>query len=187
MKLKKINFKKGNFSLEAPEMFYRIGGGCLFFLNYFNPHIGGSDELIGPNGASIKIVYGDIEPEPFWEDYISKLAEISAHHNHRVVTASPIEILGKKHATIVYDIPIKQYNELMVTRAKNYHLIFNGVEYVFTAKIAQLAALSPEMMTTNIGRYKQAWKQHKEMQKIQEIFGQIDTYDEIIKSFNFIK
>jgi hypothetical protein len=90
-------------------------------------------EFVGPDGAVIKFAIGPISPEPDYQEHMNSLKRIAAKYGHEILKVGSIEVDGKRHASVVCQVPISQYRKL---RLKNYHLIFSGIEYVITALLA---------------------------------------------------
>jgi hypothetical protein len=84
-------------------------------------------EFFGPDGSSIKFAIGRIHPEPTVEEQQRNLERIASRHGHNVLTTGEIEVAGKKHATMTCEVP-------HVGVLKSYSLIFDGIEYLVTAR-----------------------------------------------------
>lgn len=152
--MKTLIFKKAGFSLEVPDDWQATGAGCLPFSSV----ISSAPQIIAPNGATIYFAIGSMKHEPLSSQHRDALAMIAERHGHWVKEASEISILGKTHATIAYAIPTQDGHAL----AKNYHLIFNGIEYVATARIGFF-----------VGKQK-------------SIIADEEEYDKIIKTFKIL-
>jgi len=87
----------------------------------------GHMEFSGPAGSSIKFAIGPICPEPTVEEQKHNLERIASKHGHTVLTTGEIEVAGKRHATMTCEVP-------HVGLLKNYSLIFDGIEYLVTAR-----------------------------------------------------
>lgn len=87
----------------------------------------GHMEFFGPDGSSIKFAIGPICPEPTVEEQKQNLERIASKHGHTVLTTGEIEVAGKRHATMTCEVP-------HVGVLKNYSLIFDGIEYLVTAR-----------------------------------------------------
>lgn len=87
----------------------------------------GHMEFFGPDRSSIKFAIGPIVPEPTVEEQRRNLERIASKYGHRVLTTGEIEVAGKKHATMTCEVPL-------VGVLKNYSLIFDGIEYLVTAR-----------------------------------------------------
>ena len=118
-------------------------------------------EFFGPNDASIKFAIGPISPEPSIQEHMDNLERIAEKYGHSVLEIASIEVEGKKHATMVYDIPIRSFHTL---RLKNYHLIFSGLEYVMTASIATISSALEQI----------------------HVYENEVTYDSIVKTFRLL-
>jgi hypothetical protein len=87
----------------------------------------GHMEFFGPGESSMKFAIGPICPEPTVEEQRCNLERIASKHGHSVLTTGEIEVAGKKHATMTCEVP-------HVGVLKNYSLIFDGIEYLVTAR-----------------------------------------------------
>lgn len=87
----------------------------------------GHMEFSGPAGSSIKFAIGPICPEPTVEEQKRNLERIARKHGHTVLATGEIEVAGKRHATMTSEVP-------HVGILKNYSLIFDGIEYLVTAR-----------------------------------------------------
>lgn len=87
----------------------------------------GHMEFFGPQGSSIKFAIGPIAPEPTLEEQKRNLQRIASRHGHKVLATGEIEVAGRKHATMTCEVPL-------VGVLKNYSLIFDGIEYLVTAR-----------------------------------------------------
>lgn len=125
---------------------------------------GGNPELTGPNGASIKLAIGPIVTTPLPEAHLQSLEQMALGHGHDVLRGEIIEVDGRRHASLVYDVPLTPGPYVVAPdqgiRLKNYHLVFPGTEYVLTCKVSSVFH----------GRI--------------EIHAYEDEYDEIVSTFH---
>lgn len=137
------------FEITLPDKWSEPG----FFHRLFRPYDPDNPEFFGPNGAGLKFAIGPISPEPNLDEHQRNLERIAMKYGHRVLEIGSIEVCGKNHATMVYEMPLTRRPpvvmgcpEIIATlellgprlRLKNYHLIFHGIEYVITAKVASI-------------------------------------------------
>jgi hypothetical protein len=137
------------------------------------------DENTPRNEAALKFAIGPIYPEPSVEQHQKNLESIAMVHRHNVIKTGTINVLGKEHATIVYEVP--RIKDLLVYRLKNYHLIFNQTEFVATANMA----------TLEYSFWPSEWHQHMpsslrhspQITGLQAVYMFEEDYDDIIKTF----
>ena len=134
--MKTIKLRSSGFKITVPDDWKLIGGGCLFF-GAISPEIQSAPEIIGSNGEYIGFSIGPIYPVPDYISHQSNIRNISRRHGHTVIDVSDIEIFGENHATIHYQQPSRHGGYIS---AKNYHIIFNGTEFVATAKLSSVTA-----------------------------------------------
>lgn len=88
------------------------------------------------------------------DDAASHLWQIARSLGHTVLATGRIEVLGRQHPTITYQAPasrgagakvLPQSSISAVTSPvfKNWHLLFDGIEYVFTAILGDAPELLP--------------------------------------------
>lgn len=70
---------------------------------------------------------GPIDPEPTAGEQTQTLRAIAAKHGHTVIDTGIIDVMGKRHATVTCRVPGAGI-------LKNYSLIFDGIEYLATAR-----------------------------------------------------
>ena len=75
----------------------------------------------------MKFAIGPICPEPTVDEQKQNLERIASKYGHTVLTTGEIEVAGKRHATMTCEVP-------RVGLLKNYSLIFDGIEYLVTAR-----------------------------------------------------
>ena len=75
----------------------------------------------------MKFAIGPICPEPTVDEQKQNLERIASKYGHTVLTTGQIEVAGKRHATMTCEVP-------HVGLLKNYSLIFDGIEYLVTAR-----------------------------------------------------
>jgi len=84
-------------------------------------------EFDGPSGSSLKFAIGPVRPIPTARQQCENLRRIAIKHGHECLEVGTIEISGLEHATVLSRIPI-------IGVVKSYSLIFNGTEFLVTAK-----------------------------------------------------
>ena len=70
---------------------------------------------------------GPVNPVPSVEEQQKNLQRIAIKYGHEVMQIGRISVAGKDHATMICKIPF-------VGVVKNYSLIFDGIEYLVTAR-----------------------------------------------------
>ena len=155
----------------------------------FGSYDSSNPEFFGPDGKSLKFAIGPIHPEPSPIAMHENLRRIAAKHGHDVMKLETISAGGREHATMVYDCLHPSMDQLLVLRFKNYHLVFHGVEYVITARVAILprgiSLTRPQAPDFERGRMQR--EKHGEYAKtLQKIFAYDEDYDEVIRTFRHI-
>jgi hypothetical protein len=152
----------------------------------FTPYNSSDPEFFGPDGKSLKFAIGPIHPEPSAAAMHETLRRVAAKHGHDVMKLETIAVGGREHATIVYDCLHPSLDQLLVLRFKNYHLVFHGVEYVITARVAVLprgiSLTRPQAPNYERGRM-QREKHGEYAKKLHQIFGYEEDYDDIVRTF----
>ncbi len=170
------------FEVDLPEGWSEYG----FFKRLFRTYDPAQPELAGPNGADLKFAVGPIAREPGLEEMQRNLDAIARRHGHWVVDVGSISVAGTEHATIMYHVPLGPFRPVTegyasqlglqtgpTLRAKNYHIVLNGVEYVMTGKIALF-----DGPIRDIGG--------EPVQELSELYAYDDDYDDIARTFRLI-
>lgn len=168
-----LNLPKG---WSEPSFFQRL-------LRGYDP---GNPELYGPKGAALKFAIGLISPEPSLKQMQRNVEGIVRKYGYLVVEIASIFVLGKEHATTPYHVPLPGDRSL---RLKNYHLIFNGIEFVATGKVALFTGIE-DMDGPPPGCYHPALLATMlipKYPKLLRLYAYIDDYDDIIKTFKLVQ
>jgi hypothetical protein len=173
--------EKWKFEINLPKGW----AGSGFLRRLFRPFDPANPELYGSRGVSLKFAIGPISPEPSLKQMQKNIENISRKYGHLVVETGSIPILGKEHATILYHVPISVDRSV---RLKNYHLIFNGIEFVITGKVALFTGIQG-MSGPRPGMYSSAAFAAALIPiypELLQLYACDDDYDDIIKTFKLI-
>jgi hypothetical protein len=123
--MKRYRNKQWGFELSFPRGWYRPG----FFHKLIFP---GQAEFFGPHDDSLKFAIAPISAEPDYRRHMESLRRIAKEHGHKVHEVGSIEVGGKHHATMTFTAAFDPEHR---RRLKNYHLVFDGLEFVITASL----------------------------------------------------
>ena len=175
---------------KEPGIFHKLfsGTGPEFFGPHEKVRKKYSTETPDPtNEAALKFVVSPIPLEPTVEKQQSFLEHSAGMHKHNVIDTGTITLLGKIHATIVYEAPRPGFDNILVYRFKKYHLIFNQIEYVVTAKLATLphSYLQP-VMSQEYQEVPLAVKNAPAVTRLQAVYMYAEDYDDILSTFKLL-
>jgi len=175
--------RKLGFEIALPAGWSEPG----LFRRLFASYDSSNPEFFGPGGKSLKFAISPIQPEPSTTAMHATLQDIAAEHGHDVIKLETITVSGREHATIVYDCLHPSLDQLLVLRFKNYHLVFQGVEYAITARVAVLprgiSLTRPQAPDYKRGKM-QRQKYGEYAKKLPQIFAYEEDYDEIVRTFH---
>jgi hypothetical protein len=136
------------------------------------------------NEAALKFTIGPISPEPTVEQHQRNLEVIAKRHKHCIRDTGKIQVLGKDHATIVYEVPRPKFENILVYRFKNYHLIFKGIEYVITSKLATLPHTNwPLELGQEYLQVPPQIRRAPNITNLQAVYMYDQDYDDIVSTF----
>lgn len=130
--------KEWGFELTLPKGWYRPG---FFHRLIFSAQ----PEFFGPHDDSIKMVTAPLSPEPDLHSHQKVIRRIAGELGHQVLEVSEIEVGGKRHATVVFEARL---DSRLRRRFKNYHLVFDGTEFVVTASLESGEAAVDDIVKT---------------------------------------
>ena len=106
------------FGLDLPNGWHKAG--------MLRQRLGPGPEFYGPDGSSLKVAIGRIDPVPTLEQQKKNLQRIATRYGHIIISIDELEVGGKRHATMTCKVP-------GVGILKNYSLIYGWTEYFVTA------------------------------------------------------
>jgi len=188
--VKKYQNKHWNFEITLPGGWRGPG--------FFGRLMGGerNPTITGPGKAELKLAIGPILPEPSVHEMQRNLQVIANRHDHPIQEIDSIDVMGKQHATMLYQVPFEFPWSLRVAHQfKNYHLVFDGIEYVVTTNIGIVPRMGlPSIAATNPVAFHQMKEQAekavggavaliKGAERFYQIYYGWGDYDDIVQTF----
>ena len=157
-----------------------------FIRRLFTSYDRANPELNGPGGKSLKFTIRPVRVVPTVAARHAIFRQVAGKLCYDVIKLEAIEVGGRSHATMVYDCLHPELDQLLVLRFKSYALVFPGVEYEITARVAILprGVSFTRPQAPDFERKRKQRKEHFQYaEKLQQIFAYEEDYDAIVGTF----